>query len=122
MPYVNRNAQENIIGVFGALQPGHAEEFLPGDAPELAAFYNPPQPPPGYRELRAEAYAKPVEEGGLCEGGAANTIEAMADTLDNLIAQVEAMRVELGATALADYAAMLDRIAAIKAAHPEPES
>lgn len=43
MPYVQRGSGV-IVGVFTALQPGFAEEFLPDDNPEVMAFLNPPTP------------------------------------------------------------------------------
>lgn len=37
--YVQRNEQGKIIGVFVALQPGFAEEFLLETSSEIAEFY-----------------------------------------------------------------------------------
>lgn len=42
MPYVQRDENNNIIGVFNREQPGFAEEWLEPDDPEIIAFYNPP--------------------------------------------------------------------------------
>ncbi|WP_165418858.1 hypothetical protein [Rhizobium ruizarguesonis] len=38
MPYVTRNAEGEIAGMFEQLQPEMAEEFLPDDNPEVVAF------------------------------------------------------------------------------------
>lgn len=38
MPYVTRNADNEIAGLCEQLQEGWAEEFLPDDAPEVVAF------------------------------------------------------------------------------------
>lgn len=40
--FVERNAAGKIVGSFAAPQPGRAEEELPGNTAELAAFENPP--------------------------------------------------------------------------------
>ncbi|MBY5698515.1 hypothetical protein [Rhizobium leguminosarum] len=45
MPYVQRDEQGNIIGVYANLQPGYAEEFLPDDDQDLLAYLSPPPPP-----------------------------------------------------------------------------
>ncbi|QIG77997.1 hypothetical protein EVB74_049 [Rhizobium phage RHph_Y3_56_1] len=42
MPYVIRNADGEIAGLFEQPQDGRAEEFLPDDAAEVVAFVNPP--------------------------------------------------------------------------------
>jgi hypothetical protein len=41
MPYVSRNEQGEINGVFTAKQPGYGEEFLQNDDPAVAAFRTP---------------------------------------------------------------------------------
>ncbi|NZD50550.1 hypothetical protein [Rhizobium leguminosarum] len=42
MPYVMRDADGDIAGLFEQLQEGRAEELLPDDAAEVVAFVNPP--------------------------------------------------------------------------------
>jgi hypothetical protein len=37
--YVQRNDNGDIVGVYAALQPDIAEEFIDESSPELAAFY-----------------------------------------------------------------------------------
>jgi hypothetical protein len=55
MPYVSRNDQAGINGVYANLQPGYAEEFLPDDDPEVVAFLNPaPAPPNRLRALEGQ--------------------------------------------------------------------
>jgi hypothetical protein len=48
MPYVQRDDEGNITGIFANPQPGFAEEYLPDDDPEVVAFLenqeNPPAP------------------------------------------------------------------------------
>ena len=44
MPYVQRNAQAKVTGLFAKLQPGHAEEFLDDTNAEVIAYRNPPPP------------------------------------------------------------------------------
>jgi hypothetical protein len=44
MPYVSRDENGSINGLYSNLQPGYAEEFLPDDNPEVMAFLNPPRP------------------------------------------------------------------------------
>lgn len=44
MPYVSRDDNGNINGLYANLQPGFAEEYLPDDDPEVVAFFNPPRP------------------------------------------------------------------------------
>lgn len=46
MPYVSRDAEGHINGVYEQLQEGYAEEWLPADDPELLAYLAPPPPPP----------------------------------------------------------------------------
>ncbi|QIG66835.1 hypothetical protein EVB41_005 [Rhizobium phage RHph_TM3_14A] len=45
MPYVSRDINGNINGLYEQLQEGYAEEFLLADDPEVVAFLNPPPPP-----------------------------------------------------------------------------
>lgn len=71
-------------------------------------------PGPDYRTKRKDAYARQL---GKDPGDYLNTI---GDVLDTLIAQVEALRVAAGVSPTAEYAAMLTKIAAIKAANPAP--
>lgn len=72
-----------------------------------------------YRRAREAAYAAGEESGGL--GREPDKLRTIGDCLDVLVAQVEAMRAELGAARTAEFQDMLARIAAIKAAHPKPE-
>lgn len=45
MPYVQRDADGKIIGIYGAFQESYAEEELPDDDAEVVAFLAPkPQP------------------------------------------------------------------------------
>lgn len=53
MPYVQRDAGNNIVGVYAALQPGIAEEFLPDNDPAVVAYHN---PPPTVIQLAMAAY------------------------------------------------------------------
>lgn len=46
MPYVSRDAEGHINGVYEQLQEGYAEEWLPADDPELLVYLAPPPPPP----------------------------------------------------------------------------
>lgn len=71
-----------------------------------------------YRDARAADYAQPRSAGGL-SGGRASQVEAIGDTLDTLIQQVEAMRLELNAAATGDWTDLLNRIQAIKTRHPK---
>lgn len=41
MPYIQRNKDGKIKGVFARLQQGYAEEFLPDDDAEVLAYQNP---------------------------------------------------------------------------------
>lgn len=112
MRYVQRDQGGAISGVFARPQPGVAEEVLADDAVELLAFLAGPEPT--YRDERANAYRDQL---GAEQG---DFIKTIGDVLDTLIAQVEAMRAELGAARTADFAAMLTKIAAIKAEIPKP--
>ncbi len=97
------DSQGRYLGAFAGLaQP-------PSGAIEVS------QPPgPDYRQRRMVGYADQL---GKDPG---DIIKTLGDVLDVLIAQVEAMRVASGASATTEYAAMLTKIAAIKAAHPRP--
>jgi hypothetical protein len=46
MPYVQRDIEGRICGVYANLQPGYAEEFLDDNDPAVLAFLNPPPPVP----------------------------------------------------------------------------
>lgn len=115
-PKFYRDAAGNYLGAFdGAQPPAGAVEVLspPADARQVfsgGAWQ--PLPPPPYRQRRKDAYAQQL---GKDAGDYLNTI---GDVLDVLIAQVEAMRVAAGVNPTAEYAAMLTKIAAIKAANP----
>jgi hypothetical protein len=45
MPYVQRNNESSICGLFANPQEGYAEEWLDDDNHEVLAFLNPPVPP-----------------------------------------------------------------------------
>ncbi|NTS31250.1 hypothetical protein HQ945_08280 [Phyllobacterium sp. BT25] len=47
MPYVTRDVDGVVDGLYANLQPGWAEEWLEDDAAEVVAFLNPPPPIPG---------------------------------------------------------------------------
>lgn len=73
-----------------------------------------------YRDRRAAAYAGFVNDiNGL--GAEPGLITTVGDVLDDVIGQVEANRVAAGADMTADFATLLSRRAAIKAAFPKPE-
>lgn len=42
MPYVERNNEGAVVGLYANLQTGYAEEFLPDEDPEVDAILNPP--------------------------------------------------------------------------------
>ena len=44
MPYVSRDSNGAINGMFANKQTGFAEEYLPDDDPQVVAFLNPPPP------------------------------------------------------------------------------
>lgn len=44
MPYVERDENQKICGVFANPQPGYAEEFLTAEDGELIAYLTPPAP------------------------------------------------------------------------------
>lgn len=46
MPFVERNAQREIVGIYYRPQPGYAEEFVEDDAAEVAAFQESFEPKP----------------------------------------------------------------------------
>lgn len=46
MPFVQRDAQKNIIGLYNRPQPGYAEEFVREDQAEVAAFRDSFEPKP----------------------------------------------------------------------------
>lgn len=45
MPYVQRDGNNAVCGVYANLQPGYAEEWLEDDDAEVLAYLNPPAPP-----------------------------------------------------------------------------
>lgn len=103
VPKYYADAQGRYLGAFaGKAQP-------PAGAVEIQS-----PPAPGYRDTRMVAYARDL---GKDPG---DIIRTLGDVLDVLIAQVESMRVAASASATTDYAAMMTKIAAIKAAHPKP--
>jgi hypothetical protein len=73
------------------------------------------EPPLMYRRRRAAAYRDQL---GAEQGDFINTL---GDVLDVLIAQVESMRAEIDAARTPEFAAMLGKIASIKAANPKPD-
>jgi len=42
MPYVSRNTDGVVVGLYTWSQPDYATEFLPSDDPEVVAYENPP--------------------------------------------------------------------------------
>jgi hypothetical protein len=44
MPFVERDQDGKIKGIYANPQPGYAEEFLAGDKAEVVAYLNPPTP------------------------------------------------------------------------------
>ena len=46
MPYVQRDDDGNINGIYANLQPGYAEEYLPDNNPEVLAFMEAQNAPP----------------------------------------------------------------------------
>lgn len=46
MPYVERDGSGNVVGVYQNRQPGYAEESLPADHADIAAFKNRASPKP----------------------------------------------------------------------------
>ncbi len=46
MPYVQRDGNNAVCGVYQQLQPGYAEEWLEDDDADVIAFRNPPAPTP----------------------------------------------------------------------------
>lgn len=45
MPYVERNENGVVVGLYANFQEGYAEEWLEDDDPEVLAFLNPPLTP-----------------------------------------------------------------------------
>lgn len=66
------------------------------------------------RRERAKAYRDQLG----AETG--SEITTLGDVVDDVITQIETMRVELGAAAAADWTALLTKIAAIKTDNPKP--
>jgi hypothetical protein len=60
--YVQRDGAAKIIGVYGCLQPGYAEEPLQSDNAEVVAYFNPPAT--SQNDLEAAAIAA-LNGGGL---------------------------------------------------------
>lgn len=110
MPFVDRDQQGGIKAAYAAQQrPG--QEFVADDAEEALAVTRPVRAV-GYRDRRKAAY--------IAELGVDPTFEnTVGDVLDALIAQVEAMRAAAGADRTAEFAALLGKIAAIKARFPK---
>ena len=90
-------------------QPGYADEAVADNHADVLAFLA--ASAPDYRQKRKEAYADQL---GKTPG---SVVDTLGDVLDVLIAQVEANRVAAGVAMTADYATMLTKIAAIKAAN-----
>jgi hypothetical protein len=108
--FVQRDAGV-VVGLFDARQPGFAEEFLPADHPDVAAFLAPAPPPPTYRDLRKQAYLTE-----LSTATSADPLDAIGDTLDALIAELRAR----GAPASPEFTAIAAKVDAIKARFPKP--
>lgn len=70
-----------------------------------------------YRQQRALDIVKALSRSGPDK---ASFQEAVGDQLDVIIAQVEAMRAELGLKATAEFADLVATIAGVKAATPKP--
>ncbi|MBX4884051.1 hypothetical protein HJA90_10695 [Rhizobium bangladeshense] len=59
MPYVMRNADGDICGLYEQPQEGYAEEFLPDEAPEIVAF---PQAPQAYTIGKSTPWRRMTDE------------------------------------------------------------
>ena len=56
MPYVQRDMNSNIVGVYEQLQPGYATEFLANTDPAVLDFINRPLTPPNPTIISSSAF------------------------------------------------------------------
>jgi hypothetical protein len=107
-------------GYFGEAQPPAGAIEVPSAPPSPLHAWSGSEwvdDPARYRQRRAERYitdlAKPEEP-------SPSFMTTTGDTLDTVIAQVEAIRAAVGAARTTDFAAMLQKILAIKTELPKP--
>lgn len=77
MPYVERDGNGDITGVFNVKQPSIAEELLADNDPEIVAFRTPPPPPPkSAATLTAEELATQMIKDGTMTQAKIEAIKA----------------------------------------------
>lgn len=93
------------------------ETVQPGWLHDGSAFIDPASliPPPTTRQKRRAEYFEVLR----VEAGD-DQITVLGDQVDKLIAQVEAMRAELGAKRTAEFSDLLTKLVAVKTKFPKP--
>jgi hypothetical protein len=113
----------NVVDAGTEDEPPQGARFVQSDTAQIGwtmgqngVFVAPPGPPrpaPSYRDRRAAAYRDAL---GVDKY---DFIRTLGDVADVVIGQLEALRAELGAHATPEFAAMIDKIRAIKTAIPK---
>ena len=114
--YVHRLKDGSIASAHRAPQKGYAEEELADDSADIVAYFAPPTRT--YRERRATRYisdlAKPEER-------SPTFMTTVGDVLDEVLTQVEAIRLASGAERTSGFDRIVKAVASIKAEIPKPQ-
>ena len=102
--YVQRDEANRVKGVYRLRQPGVAEEELPDDHPDIAAFRAPPPLSPVQR--RAQEY----------RGASGGDTALLVELLETVVEQIAS--VTPANDRMPEFAALLARVVAAKARAP----
>lgn len=86
MPYVERDGNGDITGIFAIEQPGIAEEFIGNNDPDVVAFRN-PLPPTPRQQIVARLRADPILKAQVIDSFVARGITDKSLMLDALEAR-----------------------------------
>ena len=93
MPYVRRDENGDVTGVFNVKQPRVAEEFLTDTDPEVVAFRTPPPPLTPRQQIINKLRADPIFKAGILDGFEARGITDRDLILDALEAKFADTRI-----------------------------